>query len=284
HHAVPPRAEFRAAAVLFPSPAIVRATRSWPPLRAIREKRRQRSAKQQCSPDRRRNPCLLQVDGRDLRLWRQVVSTHISANYEECMRAANAGIRGIVKLRIVHAALMQFFDPRFRFISQHLNLAELNGFRRAGLRAGGNQAHLLPVVTERALERPAVIHVLFNHAEWTGNHAIPAPVADVRLNEHSTEFRSNNRTRGTSLQAPGIFAVLANIGREGPRIKLGRITAKSRLRLMLYEFDVTPSRMSDRTGVVITVPTPIQPIFADLVPFLTCDLAGFAANAERRIG
>jgi hypothetical protein len=53
---------------------------------------------------------------------------------------------------------------------------------------------------------------------------------------------------------------------------------------MLYKFDVTPSRMSDRTGVVITVPAPIQAIFADLIPFLTRDLAGFAANTERRIG
>ena len=85
----------------------------------------------------------------------------------------------------------------------------------------------MPIVTECALKRAARIGERFrsaiDHAEWTGDDAIAAPVTNIILYENRTDFRSHDGAGWTRLEATGFLAVLANIREKNPAKWLFRI-------------------------------------------------------------
>ena len=75
------------------------------------QKRRNRTAEQHHCPNCGRPPRLPQIHSRDLRLRWQVVCARISPDDEHRVGSADAGIRSIVKSRILHATFMQLRHP-----------------------------------------------------------------------------------------------------------------------------------------------------------------------------
>src|SRR5437867_7173640 len=129
------------------------------------------------------------------------------------MCSADARIGCIVKRNIFHSAPDQVRNPLLRLSAQLFDFAKLDGLRRTCLRTCRLQSHLLPVITKCAFESAAIIGISFYHSERTRNHTISAAVADVWLNEHSPEFRANDRSRRTRFEAACIFTMLANVRR-----------------------------------------------------------------------
>ena len=55
-------------------------------------------------------------------------------------------------------------------------------------------------------------------------------------------------------------------------------------RRLLDELDVPPRGGADRTCVVVREPAPVEAVFRNAVPFLASHFAGFAPNAQGRVG
>src|SRR5437870_11400912 len=115
------------------------------------------------------------------------------------MGAANTGVRCIVERRIRHPASVQLGNALASFIPQAFDFTELYRLGRTRFRASRSKPHLLAVTAECALEGAPVIAILINYSKRTRHHAIPAAVADIRLNVNSTEFGAHNRAGRASL-------------------------------------------------------------------------------------
>jgi hypothetical protein len=57
----------------------------------------------------------------------------------------------------------------------------------------------------------------------------------------------------------------------------------SLLSILLEEHDVPPGRCPEVAGVVVRITGPGEPVVGNFIPFFTCDLARFAANANARV-
>src|SRR5689334_11614802 len=117
---------------------------------------------------------------------------------------------------------MQMSNAFLGALLELLQRSEQDRFGRTRFCACRRQPGLLTVVAERTFEGAAVFFILLDHAERTGNDAIGAAVADVRLHVHAAEFRADDGSSRTSFQASGNLAVLANVARELPRDLLAR--------------------------------------------------------------
>src|SRR6266566_9662721 len=109
------------------------------------------------------------MNGGDLGSWRQVVGVRLAENQKERVCSANARFLGIVDPHILVALL------------QLLELAKVNGLRRAGFCASRNHPRKLAVVAERTLEGEPFLWALINDTKRTGDHTVPAAVANVGL-------------------------------------------------------------------------------------------------------
>src|SRR5205085_12121990 len=128
-----------------------------------------------------------------------------------------------VEPRAVPAFALQLPEPLLAPLPQLVERPELDRVGRAGLCAGRLVAALQPVVAERALPDASVLLApeegrrrirrrrqmpLVEHAERTGRHAVPAPVADVLLDDDRVELRPEERTGRADVQTRGMRAVL----------------------------------------------------------------------------
>src|SRR5262249_18166501 len=127
------------------------------------------------------------------------------------MSAADAAFLGIVNGSILHPSTMQFFNSLLCFFPEVFYFAELDGLGRAGLCTSWLKPYFLSVMTERAFESTTVFRITLYYTERTRRHAVSAAVANIRLDEHSTEFSAHNGTGGAGFQAACIFAVFADI-------------------------------------------------------------------------
>ena len=135
-----------------------------------------------------------------------------------------------------------------------LELAELNRLRRARRRARRLQARLLAVVAERALERAPVVGPPIDDAERAGDDAVAAAVADVGLDEDAAELGADDRSGRARLEAAGVLAVLADVGREIPPERIAPVAAvggRAPAVAALDELDVPPGRVAEAAGVVV---------------------------------
>ena len=147
--------------------------------------------------------------------------------------------------------------PRSRSV---IEIAKLNGLRRARLRTCRGQPSFLAVVTERTFERATIVRPSVDHAKRTGNNAIAATVADIGLHKYGSEFRADDRSRGTCFKAAGVGAVLAHVGEKDPAERIfgvGHLRARD-LRL-LEKQDVPPSRSSQRLVLSYEIPLHTKP-------------------------
>src|SRR5687768_10574334 len=197
------------------------------------------------------------MHGWHLRGGWQVVVFRLSPEDEQRMRAADARLARVVNRRILNAACAQVLDPLLRADAQIFDLAELDRLRRTRGRARRLQSDLLPVVTERALERAAIGRAAIDDAEGAGDDAVAAAVADVGLDVDAAEFRAHDRTRGARLETAGVLAVLAHVGREVPAEHIAAIPGVGRrhrngdVARAFDELHVPPRRMSQPDGVVV---------------------------------
>src|SRR5882762_8303052 len=220
-----------------------------------------------------------QVARRHLRIGRQSVDFRLVYQQIERVQPAEHLLVGAVEIRPVFPCPVQLLYPRLRSFSKLADGTKLNRLGRAGFRAGGLHPALQPVVTERALLRSVGYRVDVDHAERTGRNAVTASIAGVRLDDDGVELGSDDRARRADFKAGGVDAVLADVAHEQPS------TVLSVLGELLDELDVAPMDAIQPAGVVVAVSTQrVQAAVGarQLVPFFAGDLAGFAADADRR--
>src|SRR5437762_12590254 len=148
---------------------------------SIRQECRNRAAQQHHRSNCGRSPRLPQIHSRDLRLRWQVVCARISPDDEHRVGSADAGIRSIVKSRILHATFMQLRHSRLSFGTKLRDLAKFYRPGRARMRTRWHHARLLAVIAEGAFEGATVILITLDNSEWACNNTIRAAVANVRL-------------------------------------------------------------------------------------------------------
>src|SRR5439155_11712768 len=161
---------------------------------------------------------------------------------------------------------------------------------------------LEPVVAERALPDAPVLLLaqleaedlrwrvarlpgdvpLVEHAEGARRHAVAAAVADVLLNDDGVELGAEERAGRADIEAGGVGAVLADVRAHQPAQRIHLAVATQRL-LLLDEGDVAPGVRAELGGVVVRLAGPDHAVLGDEVPLLTGDLAGLAADADRRV-
>src|SRR5207237_7407742 len=110
----------------------------------------------------------------------------------------------------------KFGSTTARTLVELIQRTELNRVRRTGLGARRLQPALQPVVAQRAFVRLAVVDVQLDDAERTRRNTVPAAVADVLLDHHSTELRSKQGPSRARFQAAGASAVFAYIAHHQP--------------------------------------------------------------------
>src|SRR6266540_1106358 len=164
---------------------------------------------------------------------------------------------------------------------QLVDRAELDRLGRAGLGAGRFHPALEPVVAQRALLRDTFVGVHLDHAVRAGRDAVAAAVADVRLDEDGVELGLDDRPGRADLHAAGVLAVLADVGHHEPGFSLAR--ARGLVRHVVDELHVPPVLGVQAPGVVEAVAEG-RLVSRKLVPGLTRDLAGLAADADARVG
>src|SRR5438067_9670080 len=182
-----------------------------------------------------------------------------------------------VEIRLAHASGVQPVAPRARSESQLAQIPVLDRSGRAMFRARGRQVRLEAVVAEGALPGPAVVVPAIDDPEGACGDAVPAAVADVRLHVHAAELRADDGPGGTSLEASGARAVLADVGHHEPGEARKRSAQRHR---PLHEGDVPPRRRSEMPGVVVRTAGAAEAVVGELVPLLARHFAGLAPDAE----
>ena len=132
------------------------------------------------------------------------------------MRSPNAAVGRIVDRGIFHSAAVQLFHSLLSLLAKVFNLSKFYRLGWASFRAGRLQSDFLAVVTECAFEGAPIVWITLYDSERTGRDAVPAAIANIRLNEYSAEFCAYDGTRWTRFQATCVLAMLANIGRKRP--------------------------------------------------------------------
>src|SRR3954471_24074978 len=215
-----------------------------------------------------------------------------------------------VELSSIPALGLELLESLFSPCPQLVDLPELDRVGRARLRAGGLVPAFEPVVAERAFPDPAVLLLpedrqvqgrllgrprrqltLVEDAERTGWDAVAAAVADVLLHHDRPVLGAEERSGRADVEAGRMRAVLADVGAHQPaksvvgtRIDPRLVAVEAQRRALLDEGDVAPRVRSQLGGVVVGLAAPEQPVLRNQIPFLAGDLAGLAADADRRVG
>jgi hypothetical protein len=157
---------------------------------------------------------------------------------------------------------------------------ELDRVGRAGLRARRLQPVLQPVIAEGALRGAAVDVIAVDDAERARRDAVPAAVADVRLEDDRVELGPDQRAGRARVEAAGVRAVLAHVGHEDPRGRRRLLVGQQ-----LDEPDVPPRRRAELVGEVVgRARLELGLLGGQVVPLLARDLARLAPDAHRRVG
>jgi hypothetical protein len=182
---------------------------------------------------------------------------------------------------VVHARLLEGGHAAVRPLQQLVERPELDRVGGARLCAGRLEPVLEPVVAEGALVHAAVAAdlPLGDHAERARRDAVAAAVADVVLDQDGPELGPHDRAGRADVEAAGVRAVLADVGRHQPPQAVGAVP-----HALFDEGDVTPAVRVQLAGVVVRVAGPDEPVVGHEVPLLAGDLAGLAADADRRVG
>src|SRR3954454_16421660 len=159
---------------------------------------------------------------------------------------------------------------------QLLDITKLDRLRMASFCAGRNQSCFLPVVAECAFKRTAIVWILLHHSERAGNDAVSTAVANVRLDENTAEFGTDDSTGRASFKTTGYFAMLANVRGKAPGRHVGIVATEARLRRRFHELHMPPCRVTHGPRIVITEACPVEPVLFDLVPFLAGNFARLA--------
>ena len=142
------------------------------------------------------------------------------------VNAAHRRFGGIVKLRVGVTVFSQLLHTLCSARAQIIEPTEHDRFSRTNFGARRGEATLLAIITKRAFECAAGIGqrlwAPINHAERARDDAIAAAVANVVLHEHCADFSANDCACGTSFEATGFLAVLADIGKKNPAKRIFR--------------------------------------------------------------
>ena len=141
----------------------------------------------------------------------------------------------------------------------------------------------MPIVTESTLERAAGVRQRFRatiyHAERARDDAIPASIANIRLDIHAAKFRAHDGACRTRFEAAGIRAMFANVRGKSPGENFRGIAAEARDRSIFDKLYVPPGGVPERAGVVVGQREEVEAIRGHLIPFLARHFARFAADA-----
>ena len=118
------------------------------------------------------------------------------------------------------------------------------------------------------------------HPERAGDDAVAAAVTDIGLDVDIPELVMEDGAGRAGFLAGRFLAVLADVAHHQPAAPVPAAVWGD----LLDEGDVPPGRLREVTRVVVAMAREAQPIGGQLVPLLTGDLAGFAADAERGVG
>src|SRR5437016_4798418 len=225
------------------------------------------------------------MNGGDLGSWRQVVGVRLAENQKERVCSANARFLGIVDPHILVAPVAQFLYALLGLFLQLIEFAKVNGLRRAGFCASRNHPRKLAVVAERTLEGEPFLWALINDTKRTGDHTVPAAVANVGLHIDRAYLGAHNRTGRTGFQTARVSAMFADVGHEDPAKRfLCTGDLWSRALLLLEKRDMPPGGGSQMAGVVVGEAAPVQTIVGELIPLLAGDFTGLTTDAHSRIG
>ena len=120
-----------------------------------------------------------------------------------------------------------------------------------------------------------------DRAVRTGRDAVTTSVANVGLNEDGIVLRLDDRVGRADFHAARVFAMLADVRHQKPR---GSVAGDCwRFGNQIDELDVAPVFGVELPGVVVGI-AELRRIAGESVPLLARDLAGFAADADARIG
>src|SRR2546425_2157186 len=225
------------------------------------------------------------MNGGHLGTWRQVVGVRLAENQKERVCSANALFLGIVDPHILIAPVAQFLYALLGLFLQLLEFAKVNGLRRAGFCAGRNHPRQLAVVAKRTLEGQPFLLALINDTKRTGDHTVPAAVADVGLHIDRAYLCAHNRARRTGFQTARVSAMFADVGHEDPAERfLGACKLWSQGLLLLEKRDMSPGGGAQVAGVVVGEGAPVQPTLGELISLPSRYLTHLTTDAYRRIG
>jgi hypothetical protein len=214
---------------------------------------------------------------------RKVIGFWLPANDEKSVYSLDACFGGVVDLGIGHPPLMKGGKTSLGLLTKIVETPKLYRFCGTGLGTGRHQSDFLTVGTEGTFEGASVVLIFLDDAEGTGDHAIGAAVADIRLKIDSAKFGSYERASGARFETAGNLAVLADIGGELPRDLLGRVAADTGSDLIFNELDVTPGGVAESGGVVIGKAREVKAVRIDFVPLLAGHFTCLATDTKCRV-
>ncbi len=252
---------------------------------AASQKSKQGADQQQSGGNAGGCPSALQMDRRHFGIRRQIVVRGSPRTMKTaCVppTLVSAGRR----LRVLHAAALEFCNPFARGLAHFVKLAELDRLRGTRRRAGRLQSHFLPVVAEGALEGAAIIRVA------SAPRRRDRTRRSTRIHCRHPAEQTRRRIRcARSLpwdRLPGIRHSRSAC-RHRKKTPTKRVPAalppNPATRRMLDELHVPPGRMAQPLLCCRRrSPLHSKPSSRDAVPFFAGDFAGFAADAQRRVG
>src|SRR5260370_37980889 len=163
------------------------------------------------------------MNGRHVGRRREIVRFGFYQNHKDRVDSDYAGFLRVVKTRVAISSVLELLHAILAALLELFQIAELNGLCWACLGARRNQSRFLPVIEECALKSATVLRALVNHSKRTRDDTISATIAHIRLDKHGTPFRAHNRAGRTRFKAPGIGAMLTDIGKENPAEGIFRI-------------------------------------------------------------
>src|SRR6266852_4162961 len=222
-----------------------------------------------------------QVAAGEFRIPRQTVDLRLVHEEVEGVEATKRAIRIVaVQPGALLALGLKLVNTLLRAGAQFGDRPELDRISGAGFRAGRLQPHLHAVVAQRAFLRRPRGRVHVDHAEGAGGDAGAATVAHIRLDHDGVEFGPDDGAGGANLETARLHAMLAHVAHHQPAPVVRALE-------LLDELDVPPVRAVELARVVVAVPAHLgHPAVrrGELIPVLAGDLAGLAADADRRVG
>ena len=188
---------------------LLRCVRASPSSTASSRSRRQDRSRGRHSQDpppanARFRPALRCLFGWHHRIGRQIVDFGFIGQQEKRVQTFRARLAcriRAVKIRpLFILRSCRLLELRAGFRPQIIHLTEDNRICRTCFRACGLHIILQPVITQSAFPCAAIVGKPVNDAEGARHHAIPAAIANIRLNVHRVEFRSNDRSCWTGFQ------------------------------------------------------------------------------------